>query len=143
MCHCRYLIEKDIVDRDAVAPPQLAADAPVLDVFKPHVVDLFKPLWHDLDVPVLHSLCREVHSTSYEAFGDYCLIKFSGRFRGTTSRWQLGICISVRLSAVPLAEYEQNVTGCLAKSATQCCCETACAESAEEARHLHNARDRL
>ena len=43
-----------------------------------------------------HSKCTQV-----------IVIKRSGKFRGTTSCCQLGICISVTLSAVPSAEIEQ------------------------------------
>lgn len=39
-----------------MAPPQLAADTPVLDVLQPHVVNLLKALWHNLDVSFSDSL---------------------------------------------------------------------------------------
>lgn len=51
-----YLIGKDIVDRNSMAPPELPADAPVPDVLKPSVVDFLKPLGHNLDVAIPHSL---------------------------------------------------------------------------------------
>ena len=51
-----YLVRESVVDRYTVAPPQLPADAPVLDVLKPPVVDLLKPLWNNLDVAILNSL---------------------------------------------------------------------------------------
>lgn len=56
-----YLIGEDIVDRDAVAPPQLPADAPVPDVLKPPVVDFLKPFRHNLDVTFPHSLQGFTH----------------------------------------------------------------------------------
>ena len=43
-----------VPDRDAVSPPELARDAPVLDVLQPVVVDLGEALGHDADAPVAH-----------------------------------------------------------------------------------------
>ena len=40
--------------RDLMAPPELAGDAPVVDVFHPVDIDLREPLRHELDRPVLH-----------------------------------------------------------------------------------------
>lgn len=39
-----------------MAPPELAADTPVLDVLQPHVVNLLKALWHNLNVSISDSL---------------------------------------------------------------------------------------
>ncbi len=49
-----------VPDRDAVSPPQLAADAPVADVFQPVVVDFGEPRGHDADAPIAHRLQRRV-----------------------------------------------------------------------------------
>ena len=45
-----------VPDRDAVPPPKLAGDAPVLDVFQPVVIDLGEALGHDADAPIAHRL---------------------------------------------------------------------------------------
>ena len=51
----RFLVESlGIPDRDAVAPPDLAADAPVLDVLQPVQVDLGPAVRVELDVAVAH-----------------------------------------------------------------------------------------
>ncbi len=42
--------------RDAVAPPKLAADAPVLDIFQPVVIHLGETFGHDADAPIPHRL---------------------------------------------------------------------------------------
>src|SRR5690606_38403110 len=56
-----YLVPIDalaIPDGDAVAPPQLAADAPVLDVLQPVQVSLFPALGEEADDALLHgALC--------------------------------------------------------------------------------------
>ena len=41
-----------VPDRDAVSPPQLAGDAPVLDIFQPVVINLLEALRDDPDAPV-------------------------------------------------------------------------------------------
>ena len=43
-----------VPDRDAVPPPQLAADAPILDVLQPVVIDLGEAFRHDLDAAIPH-----------------------------------------------------------------------------------------
>ena len=43
----------------------------------------------------------------YSKYTQVIVIRCGGNFRGTTSCCQLGICISVTLSAVPSAEIEQ------------------------------------
>ena len=62
----QYLIWEGIVDRDAMTPPQLSTDAPVLDVFKPSVVYFLKPFWHNLDVATADSLQRRQQSASMQ-----------------------------------------------------------------------------
>ena len=52
----QYLIWEGIVDRDAMTPPQLSTDAPVLDVLEPSVVYFHKPLRHNLDVATADGL---------------------------------------------------------------------------------------
>ena len=39
-----------------MTPPQLSADAPVLDVVKPSVVYFLKSFWHNIDVAIADSL---------------------------------------------------------------------------------------
>ena len=51
-----YLRGEDIVYGNAVTPPQLPADTPVLNVVKPPVINLLKPLWHNLETSVFHCL---------------------------------------------------------------------------------------
>ena len=63
----QYLVWKGIVDRDAMTPPQLSADAPVLDVFKPSVVYLLKPFRHNFDVAIGDGLQKRPHLTSMHA----------------------------------------------------------------------------
>mmetsp|Transcript_29965 Transcript_29965/g.66349 ORF Transcript_29965/g.66349 Transcript_29965/m.66349 type:complete len:205 (-) Transcript_29965:1398-2012(-) len=53
---CPLVLQHHVVGRDAVAPPQLPADAPVLDVLQPVVVDLLKPVRDEADVALLHRL---------------------------------------------------------------------------------------
>jgi hypothetical protein len=43
-----------IPDRDAMSPPQLTADTPILDVLKPVEVGLLEAFRHDLDASVFH-----------------------------------------------------------------------------------------
>mmetsp|Transcript_18696 Transcript_18696/g.44683 ORF Transcript_18696/g.44683 Transcript_18696/m.44683 type:complete len:798 (+) Transcript_18696:625-3018(+) len=54
------LAVKHVPDGDPVAPPQLPADAPVLDVLQPVVVDLLEALRDDPDVPVGDGLERRL-----------------------------------------------------------------------------------
>lgn len=72
LCSSPYLIGEDIVDRDAVAPPQLPADAPVPDVLKPPVVDFLEPLRHNLDVTIPHSLQGSTHCGNPYMIMIYC-----------------------------------------------------------------------
>src|SRR5688500_13298732 len=44
-----------IPDRDAMSPPQLAADTPILYILEPVEIGLFETFRHDLDAPVFHS----------------------------------------------------------------------------------------
>src|SRR5215207_5710313 len=43
---------------DAMSPPQLAADTPILDVLQPVEIGLLKTLGYDLDAPISHSFQR-------------------------------------------------------------------------------------
>ena len=43
-----------VPDGDSVSPPELAADAPVLDVAHPVVVGVLPVVRHEADAPVLH-----------------------------------------------------------------------------------------
>src|ERR687891_662311 len=45
-----------IPDGDTVAPPQLAADAPIFDILQPVEIDLLKALGHNLDTPISDGL---------------------------------------------------------------------------------------
>ena len=45
-----------IPGRDAMPPPELPTDAPVLDVLEPVIVDLRESFWHDADAAVAHGL---------------------------------------------------------------------------------------
>ena len=45
-----------VIGRDAVAPPELAADAPVARVLHPVVIGLVETLGHEPDTPVAHGL---------------------------------------------------------------------------------------
>lgn len=51
-----YLGWKDVPDGDAMAPPELPADAPVTNPLQPHIVDLLKAIWHDAQVTIAHCL---------------------------------------------------------------------------------------
>ena len=42
--------------RDLVAPPELAGDAPVVDILHPVIIGLAEALGHELDAPVAHGL---------------------------------------------------------------------------------------
>mmetsp|Transcript_29964 Transcript_29964/g.66341 ORF Transcript_29964/g.66341 Transcript_29964/m.66341 type:complete len:200 (-) Transcript_29964:1398-1997(-) len=53
---CLRLAAEHVPHGDAVTPPQLPADAPVLDVLQPVVVDLLKPVRDEADVALLHRL---------------------------------------------------------------------------------------
>src|SRR5512132_2278323 len=50
----RHVTVQAIPDRDAVPPPQLAADTPILDVLKPVEIRLLKTFRHDSDSPISH-----------------------------------------------------------------------------------------
>ena len=54
-----------VVGRDAVAPPELTGDAPVLDVLHPVVVGLVHPLGNQLDLAIADNvdgrLCQRLH----------------------------------------------------------------------------------
>jgi len=67
-----------------MSPPQLAADAPIADVFQPVVIYFRKALGHDLDTPVAHRL--QAASASGFIFTNHCVLT-SG---STTSppRWE-------------------------------------------------------
>ena len=54
--------------RDAVTPPQLARDAPVLQVFHPVVVSVFPVFRHELDAAAAHRLNRRT-GQFFHAFG--------------------------------------------------------------------------
>ena len=41
-----------VPDRDAVSPPQLARDAPILNVLQPIKINLLKALWHNADLSI-------------------------------------------------------------------------------------------
>src|SRR5581483_984170 len=47
-----------IPDRDAMPPPQLPADAPILDVLEPVVIDLLESFGHNFDSSVFHGFER-------------------------------------------------------------------------------------
>src|SRR5258706_8381918 len=47
-----------IPNRDAMSPPQLAADTPILDVFHPVVISLLEVFGYDLNATVLHGIKR-------------------------------------------------------------------------------------
>ena len=47
-----------IPNRDAMSPPQLAADTPILDILKPVEINFFKTLRHDLDLSIRHCIKR-------------------------------------------------------------------------------------
>ena len=40
-------------DRDTVPPPQLTADAPIMDIFHPVVINFLKAFRNDFDIAVL------------------------------------------------------------------------------------------
>lgn len=50
-----------------MTPPQLSADAPVLNVLKPSVVYLLKPFWHNLDVTAADGLQESEHWASMQS----------------------------------------------------------------------------
>ena len=65
--------------RDAMAPPQLAADAPVLDVVHPLRVGLRPVLRHELDVAVAHCVQRRLGDRLAAAWTSIRLASESGR----------------------------------------------------------------
>ena len=68
---CHFAAVFTVPDRDAVPPPQLAADAPVLDVFQPVVIHLGEAVGHDLDLALAYNLeggfCQRLNA--YEPLG--------------------------------------------------------------------------
>ena len=55
-CIFRIDLTRRIPDRDAVAPPELAGDAPVLDVFEPVVVNFFPAVGKEADEVLPHGV---------------------------------------------------------------------------------------
>src|SRR5688572_20444271 len=47
---------RTIPDRDAVPPPQLAANAPVLDILEPVEIDLLEAFRHNFDTSIAHRI---------------------------------------------------------------------------------------
>src|SRR6266511_424878 len=54
----RHMTVWAIPYRDAMSPPQLPADAPVLDVFEPVEIGLLKAFGHNLDASISHCCKR-------------------------------------------------------------------------------------
>src|SRR5215217_1514436 len=51
----RHMMVRAIPNRDAMTPPQLTADAPILDILQPVVIGLLESFGDDLDAAVLYS----------------------------------------------------------------------------------------
>src|SRR5215216_7719716 len=63
VCAARgHMSVRTIPDGNAVSPPQLAADAPILDArsVQPVEIDFFESLGHDLDAAISYSLKRSL-----------------------------------------------------------------------------------
>src|SRR6266536_4013128 len=62
-CHSHVTV-RAIPDRDAMAPPQLPTDAPILDVLEPVEVGLLETFRHDSDTSIFHgsksSMCQRL-----------------------------------------------------------------------------------
>ena len=71
-----------VPDGDAVAPPELAADAPVADVLHPVQVDALEALRHELDAALLHRIDRRVRRAR-RWFTNHC-----HDISGSTTVWQ-------------------------------------------------------
>ncbi len=55
-----HVAVRAIPDRDAVSPPKLTADAPVLDVLQPVVIDLLEAFGHNADASIAHGCERSL-----------------------------------------------------------------------------------
>src|ERR1700719_823752 len=62
-----------VPDGDAMPPPQLARDAPVMDIFEPVHIDLVEAFRHDPHAPIVHhahSRCGQWNHFNKPLFGN-------------------------------------------------------------------------
>src|SRR5262249_2419166 len=87
-CH-GHMVIGTIPNRDAMPPPQLTADTPILDVLQPVVISLFKTLRHDLDAPITDHIqagFRKGFNFDEPLLGDHRLDDFTTALRTWNGR---------------------------------------------------------